>query len=91
MGIRMNIHEKFELSDGMTVLACSGYEPEFHVIGKQLGLIFGDEVRQTLTISGERKMLNQKENITQRAFESHDTIQLTPEEARSGNWQLIGD
>lgn len=85
----MNIREKFELSHGITVLACAGYDPNFSVIGKKFSLVLGAEVRQTLTISGERKMLNQKSNLDQRAFETSDVVMLSPEEARSGEWQLI--
>ncbi len=87
----MNVREKFELSDGITILACSGYDPKLDLIGKKFSLIRGDEVRQTLTISGERKMLNQKSNLDQKAFETIDTVLLSQEEAQSGEWQLIGD
>ena len=85
----MSIIEKFELSDGVTVLACSGYEPKMDVIGKKLSLVHGDEVRQTLTISGERKLLNQKYNLDQRVFETSDVVLLSQEEAQSGEWQLL--
>lgn len=87
----MNVREKFELSDGITILACSGYDPKLDLIGKKFSLVRGDEVRQTLTISGERKMLNQKANLDQKAFETIDTVLLSQEEAQSGEWQLIGD
>jgi len=89
MEIKMSIREKFELSDGITVLACSGYDPKLDVIGKRLSLVHGDEVRQTLIISGERKLLNQKSNLDQRAFETSDVVLLSQEEAQSGEWQLI--
>ncbi len=88
MNMEMNITEKFELSDGITILACEGYDPDFDVIGKNFHLIFCGEVRQTLKISGERILLNQKANLGQRAFEIRDIVLLSPEEARSGNWQL---
>lgn len=91
MSRKMSITEKFELSDGITVLACRGYDPEFSVIGKQVRLILGDKVRQTLTISGERKMLNQKAHLDQRTFETCDAVELSQEEARSGNWHLVGE
>jgi hypothetical protein len=91
MEIKMNVREKFELSDGITILACSGYDPKLDLIGKKFSLVRGDEVRQTLTISGERKMLNQKANLDQKAFETIDTVLLSQEEAQSGEWQLIGD
>lgn len=87
----MNIREKFELSDGITILACAGYDPKFDVVGKTFNLVLGEEVRQTLTISGERKMLNQNSNLDQRAFETNDVVSLSQEEAQSGEWQLIGE
>ena len=86
----MNILEKFELSDGITILACTGYDPKIDVIGKEFSLVIGEEVRQTLTISGERKMLSQKNNLQQRAFETIDAVSLSQEEARSGECRLIG-
>ena len=85
----MNIREKFELSDGITILACAGYDPKFDVVGKKFSLVLGEKIRQTLTISGERKMLNQNTNLEQRAFETTDNVSLSLEEARSGEWQLI--
>ncbi len=87
----MNIREKFELSGGITILACAGYDPKFDVVGKKFNLVLGEEVRQTLTISGERKMHNQKSSIDQRAFETNDVVSLSQEEARSGEWQLIDE
>ncbi len=72
-------------------MACAGCDPKFDVIGKTFSLVLGEEVRQTLTISGERKMANQKSNLDQRAFETSDIVSLSQEEARSGEWQLVGD
>jgi len=85
----MNIREKFELSNGITILACSGYDPSFDVISKRFRLAHGAEIRQTLTISGERKLLNHKSNFDQRAFETNDVVSLSQKEAQSGEWQLI--
>lgn len=85
----MDVNEKFELSNGITVLSCAGYNPKFDVIGKEISLVHGDEVRQTLTISCERKMINQKLNPDQRVFETTDTVLLSQDEARSGEWQLV--
>lgn len=90
MEIKMNVREKFELSTGVTILACSGYNLKFDVIGKKLNLIRGEEVRQIITISGENKMLNQKANFDQKALETNDRVLLSQEEAKSGEWQLIG-
>lgn len=86
----MKIREKFELPGGITILACAGYDPKCDVIGKTFSLVLGKEVRQTLTIFGERKMANQMSNLDQRTFETSDVVSLSNEEARSGEWQLIG-
>ena len=91
MSIKMRIREKFELSDGTTILACSGYDPKFEVSGKKVRLVSGGEVRQILTISGERTMLNQKAHLDLKAFETTDTVKLSSEEAQSGEWSLIGE
>ena len=85
----MNIMEKFELSSGTTILACKGYNPTIDVVGKQFRLIRGDEVRQVLTISGEQKILNPQLKMDQRAFETRDSVLLSTDEARSGDWQLV--
>lgn len=90
MKIKMKVREKFQSSDGIAILACSGHGPKLDVIGKTLSLVHGNEVRQTLTISSERKMLNQKSHLDQRAFETNDTVLLSREEALSGAWQLVG-
>ena len=89
VGARLKITEKFELSDGTTVLACNNSDKKFNIIGKKFDLVLGDIVRQTLVISGERKMLNQGESIKQRAFETKEIVELSSEEARSGDWYLI--
>ncbi|MGF1717479.1 hypothetical protein [Photobacterium chitinilyticum] len=85
----MKITEKFVLSGGVTILACTGYEPGCEVVGKKLALILDGEIRQTLTITGERKMLHKRDKLDHRAFETSDTVLLSPEEARSGHWQLV--
>ena len=86
----MQVREKFELADGVTILACSGCGLSSEVIGKEFSLVCGEEIRQTLTISGEKKMRNPKSALDQRAFETTDKILLSQEEARSGKWCLIG-
>ncbi|MFC3121519.1 hypothetical protein [Agaribacter flavus] len=85
----MNIQEKFELSSGVTVLVCSGYDAKVSMIGMKLSLVFDDKVRQTLTVFGERKMLNQKSNFDLMALETHDIVSLSQQEAQSGEWLLI--
>lgn len=87
----MTIKEKFELSDGATILVCSGSGTKFNLMGRLVRLVSDDEVRQTLTIVGERTMLSQKASLGQIAFETKDAFDLSPEEARSGDWMLVGE
>jgi len=89
MIIRLSLKEKFELSDGVTVLACEGGGTASNFIGKQLRLISGQEVKQTLTITGERKMPNKNANVDQRAFETNDVVLLSLDEVRNGEWFLV--
>lgn len=85
----MNIIEKFELSDGITILVCT--DPKVNVVGKRFRLIKDDKIRQVITVCGERKMKNQTTNLNQKAFEINDTVNISTEDAQSGDWQLIGE
>jgi hypothetical protein len=89
MTTTMNLKEKFELSGGVTVLACVGYDLAHAVIGKQFCLVLGGEVKQVITITGERDMLNKNSNVDQRAFETNDVVLLSSDDVRSGDWFLI--
>lgn len=89
MKIKMNILDKFELSDGSTVLACSGASSAATLVGKRVTLTTSEQARQTLVISSERRMLNQDSNIALKALETNDPIALSLKEARSGDWQLV--
>ncbi|WP_212796270.1 hypothetical protein [Pseudomonas sp. St316] len=84
----MSIVEKFELSGGVTILTCKGSNSNVDVIGKRFYPVSGDKVRQPLTIVCERKMLNQQSNLDQKVFEVRDIVDLSLDEARSGDWQL---
>lgn len=87
--IKLILKEKFELSDGVTVLACEGDTADLEVIGRQFHLVSGDKVKQTLNITGERNMLNKNTSGDQRAFETSDIVLLSSEEIRNGNWTLV--
>lgn len=85
----MIVREKFNLSDGTTILSCSGGSVGAALTGKSLRLQNGDDIRQTLKISGERHMLRKAEALDQRALETTDEVFLSQEEARSGEWMLV--
>ncbi|WP_176814179.1 hypothetical protein [Pseudomonas sp. NFACC13-1] len=85
----MSVVEKFELSGGVTILACKGCNSNIDVVGKRFYPVSGDKIRQPLTIVCERKMLNKQSKLDQRVFEAKDVVELSREEARSGAWQLV--
>ena len=85
----MKILEKFVVSDGTTILACAVNELRACYVGEKFNVVLDGEVKQTLTISGERKMLNQKSNHDHRAFETKDVVSLSQAEAQCGEWQLV--
>ena len=85
----MIVREKVNLADGTTILSCSGGSVGAALTGKSLRLQNGDDIRQTLTISGERHMLRKAEALDQRALETTDEVFLSQEEARSGEWMLV--
>ena len=89
MEIRMDILEKFELSGGVRVLVCAGCDSMFDVVGEKFSLMYRENIRQILTLSGEREILNQKSHFDKRAFETNDIVSLSPEEVKSGDWHLI--
>ncbi len=85
----MIVREKFNLSDGTTILSCSGGSVSGALTGKSLRLQNGDDIRQTLIISGERHMLRKADALDQRALETTDEVLLSQDEARSGEWMLV--
>lgn len=89
MEIKFSVTEKFEMLDGVTILACKDLSSNIDIIGKQFYLVSGSEVRQVLTIAGVRNMLNQQSNLEQNALEIRDVVNLSKDEARGGSWQLI--
>lgn len=82
------VREVFNLASGVTILACEGVLPTDGVAGKRVSLVSGGVVRQELLLLGERQMHNQSASQNQKAIETKDAVNLTPEEARSGQWTL---
>lgn len=88
MAIELIITNIFRLSDGTTVLACEGESNVAPLVGRQANLVSGDEVRQSLSIAGERQMLKaSREN--ERALETRDQLSITLEEAQSRRLRLV--
>lgn len=85
------IKDLFKLRGGLTVLACEG-DADLRVVAGHTGTLRNHgEVRQSLSFSGERAMLNQLRAKTSRAFETLEEVHLSAEEAQSGAWVLCID
>jgi hypothetical protein len=85
----LRIRDVFRLSDGVTVLAC---ERGRHLIdwpGRRVDLACQGEVRQAVMLRGERGLSGQLTRPGEMALETRDTVRLTSEEARSGDWRLL--
>lgn len=89
MTIELKVREVFRLSTGNTVFACDVDGARVPPRNSRCELKRGDEVRQTLILSGETQLLNKNAAVTQRAFETPEQVELSPEEARSGQWRLM--
>jgi hypothetical protein len=83
------IREVFRLTDGITVLACEGFDSLEFPANCLISSIVDGDVRQSILLTGERLMLNQSAQHGQRAVETRDAVNLTAEEARSGRWRLV--
>ena len=84
------IRDLFKLDNGITVFACDrvagvGRWPQnrYQIVSR------GGDIRQELTIQGERKMARQTAHLDQLAVETFDPVQLSLEEAQSGQWALV--
>ena len=89
MTVKLRLKEKFILQDGVTILACLLDDPQFNAVGREFQLISKDGIKQTLTITGERSMLQKAPKSEHRAFETRDNVVLSSEEIRNGDWMLI--
>ncbi len=83
------IRDVFKLSSGMTVLACD--RPELDQVWRhkrvELRSALG-EARGGFMLVGERQMNGPSVNPSLLAVETAESVDLTSEEARSGNWRL---
>ncbi|REL28129.1 hypothetical protein DXX93_17200 [Thalassotalea euphylliae] len=85
----IKLKEKFVLQNGVTILACLLDDPKCSVVGRKFQLVSEEGVKQTLTIIGERSLLQRTAKSEHRAFETRDSVMLSSEEIRTGDWMLI--
>lgn len=85
MSIDLKIHNLFILIDGSTVLACDRSSSDEIWSNRRARLVCDGQVRQEFLIRGERVMSHQSSRMDQIAIDTMDTLQLTAEEAESGN------
>ena len=89
MAQTFSIKNIFRLGDGTTALACQGNPPADSVTDIQAILI--DEtgkVRQTIQLIGKHTMINATRHRDLCLLETRDTVELSPDEAQQGKWQL---
>jgi hypothetical protein len=89
MAIEFVVRDIFRLGTGTTVLACEGASAASIPAASRASLVGKGQVRQSLSILGERAMLNASAPASLKAIETRDAINLSTEEARSGAWRLI--
>lgn len=89
MTIELIITNVFRLSDGTTVLACEGKNSAPSFIGRQAMLMAEGEVKQSLSIAGERLMFNKTSRENECALETRDKLLITLEEAQSKRFKLV--
>lgn len=85
------IRNLFRLSGGTTVLACEGKNSSVPFVGRKAKLVSGNEVRQSIMLTGERQMLNGALPQSHKVIETFDTVNLSFEEAQSGMCRLLVD
>lgn len=85
----MQIREVFRLGNGITVLACECNNPAEQVAGRQGLVIAAGHAPQHIRLIGERASLNQSARSDEWALETADAVNLTSDEARSGEWRLV--
>lgn len=90
MKFNIMVKNLFRLSDGITVIACSGGRGDGVLAGRIATLAVDGEMRQKFLVEGERRMLNQTKE-GERAIETRDDILLTQDEAQSGRFTLNFD
>lgn len=83
------VRDLFKLSSGTTVLACEGSADGVALSGRIGKLLDRGQVRQSVVLIGERQMLNQATPSALLAIETHDVVNLSADEARSGHWTLL--
>lgn len=89
MAIELIITNFFRLSDGTTVLACEGVSDVAPLAGRQATLMADGAVKQILSITGERLMLNKSSRENELALETRDHLSITLEEAQSRRIRLV--
>jgi hypothetical protein len=85
------IRDMFKLANNVTVLACEGNAIAIMFAGRAGRLQAGNQIRQSITLTGQREMLNLSTPKSLKAIETGDVVNLTVEEAQSGSWSLLID
>jgi hypothetical protein len=85
------IREVFRLGDGTTVLACEGTSTFDTLAGREARLLVEGQIRQSIMLGNERRLLNQTTSLNQHALETFDSVDVLPEEVQAGQCWLVLD
>lgn len=83
------IRDIFRLSNGTTVFACEGDLSAQDLAGRRAAIVVAGQIRQEITFCGERVMTRPSRHQNQRILETRDSVNLTLEEAQSGQGRVV--
>jgi hypothetical protein len=89
MAFEMQISDIFRLSNGRTVLVGRIFKHNALVGRCQCELRSGTELRQTVDCEGEQIVKKSDPTNDLRSIATEDTVNLSVEEAQSGQWALV--
>lgn len=90
MAFEMKIANIFRLSDGRTILAGLITDHDTLIGGCRCALTSGTELRQLINCEGEQIVKKADLTNVMRAIATSEVVNLSAEEAQSGNWRLVG-
>jgi len=91
MAFEMRINDVFRLSNGRTVFSGKvvGYD---ELVGScKCLLLKGDERKQEFLLEGEMIIKKTDKNNLYRALATTESVELSAENAKTGEWRLIGN
>ncbi len=86
---QLTIHHLFRFEDGSTAFACDRPAVRRPLSNLKARIVSrSGEIRQELVLAGEMKLLRQSRHLEWFSPFTRELVDLTPEEAESGNWYI---